>query len=107
MCRRRQVRNVYLKCGHGENLPEEIIPCEQSNCRFSPFHPANCRPPTCHQTCWQYRRFPEQYCTTSSMSLLFLRADICNDSPQHRRVLPFLLTGYAVPPLKNPLSSHH
>ncbi|PBK70085.1 hypothetical protein ARMSODRAFT_1018192 [Armillaria solidipes] len=23
MCRRRQVRNVYLRCGHAENLPEE------------------------------------------------------------------------------------
>ncbi|PBK92130.1 hypothetical protein ARMGADRAFT_900126, partial [Armillaria gallica] len=49
--------NVYLRCGHAENL----VPCEQANCKFSPFHPANCRPPSCHQTCWQYRRYPEQY----------------------------------------------
>ncbi|KAK0457951.1 uncharacterized protein EV420DRAFT_402680 [Desarmillaria tabescens] len=25
MCRRRQVRNVYTRCGHAVNLPEEIV----------------------------------------------------------------------------------
>ncbi|KAK0193091.1 hypothetical protein F5146DRAFT_531236 [Armillaria mellea] len=61
MCRRRQVRNIYLRCGHTFNLPEEIIQCEQSNCKFSLFHSSHCKPPICLQTCWQYRRYPEQY----------------------------------------------
>ncbi|KAK0489713.1 hypothetical protein EDD18DRAFT_1186623, partial [Armillaria luteobubalina] len=61
MCRRRQVRNIYIRCGHAISLPEEYIRCEQSNCKFSLFHPASCKPPACLQTCWQYRRFPEQY----------------------------------------------
>ncbi|KAK0237508.1 hypothetical protein EDD85DRAFT_951692 [Armillaria nabsnona] len=84
MCRRRHVRNVYLRCGHAINLPEEIvrlithsltaltvprahiyhplqIRCEQSNCKFSFFHPASCKPPACQQTCWQHLRYPEQY----------------------------------------------
>ncbi|KAK0210082.1 hypothetical protein DFS33DRAFT_1402003 [Desarmillaria ectypa] len=55
------VRNIYLRCGHAVNLPEETVVCEQSNCKFSPFHPASCRPPSCQKTCWQYRRYPEQY----------------------------------------------
>ncbi|KAK0203361.1 hypothetical protein DFS33DRAFT_1330506 [Desarmillaria ectypa] len=61
MCRRRQVRNVYTRCGHTVNLPEEIIWCEQLNCKFSLFHPASCKPPDCLRTCWQYLRYPEQY----------------------------------------------
>ncbi|KAK0489725.1 hypothetical protein EDD18DRAFT_577349 [Armillaria luteobubalina] len=61
MCRRRHVRNVYLRCGHTINLPEQIVRCEESNCRFSLFHPQDCRPPTCLRTCWQYLRYPEQY----------------------------------------------
>ncbi|PBK64001.1 hypothetical protein ARMSODRAFT_893478, partial [Armillaria solidipes] len=52
-----RVRNVYIRCGHAVSL----IRCEESNCRFSLFHPANCKPPACLRTCWQYRRFPEQY----------------------------------------------
>ncbi|PBK87995.1 hypothetical protein ARMGADRAFT_438654 [Armillaria gallica] len=61
MCHRRQVRNVYIRCDHAVNLPEEYIRCEQSNCKFSLFHPAKCKPPACLRICWQYRRFPEQY----------------------------------------------
>ncbi|PBK91109.1 hypothetical protein ARMGADRAFT_1111058 [Armillaria gallica] len=60
MCRRRQVRNIYTRCGHAYTLPEEYIQCEQSNCKFSLFHPASCKPPACLRTCW-HRRFPEQY----------------------------------------------
>ncbi|PBK64008.1 hypothetical protein ARMSODRAFT_941596 [Armillaria solidipes] len=56
-----RVRNVYIRCGHAFSLPEEFIRCEQSNCKFSLFHRASCKPPACLQTCWQYRRFPEQY----------------------------------------------
>ncbi|KAK0457908.1 uncharacterized protein EV420DRAFT_1545228, partial [Desarmillaria tabescens] len=61
MCRRRQVRNVYLQCGHAVNLPEIYIRCEESNCKFSIFHPASCKAPACLRTCWQYHRYPEQY----------------------------------------------
>ncbi|PBK91100.1 hypothetical protein ARMGADRAFT_1166657 [Armillaria gallica] len=61
MCRRRHVRNVYLRCGHTVNLPEEIIRCEKANCKFSLFHPASCKPLVCLRTCWQYLRYPEQY----------------------------------------------
>ncbi|KAK0193093.1 hypothetical protein F5146DRAFT_1042881 [Armillaria mellea] len=61
MCRRRHVRNFYLRCRHAIDLPEEIIRCDQSDCKFSLFHPATCKPPVCSQTCWQYLRFPEQY----------------------------------------------
>ncbi|SJK98985.1 uncharacterized protein ARMOST_02266 [Armillaria ostoyae] len=61
MCRRRQVVNVYIRCGHTINLPEEVIRCEQPNCKFSLFHPPSCRPPACLRTCWQYLRYPEQY----------------------------------------------
>ncbi|PBK79051.1 hypothetical protein ARMGADRAFT_951421, partial [Armillaria gallica] len=57
----RSVRNVYLRCGHAINLPEEIVRCEDSNCKFSLFHSESCTPPTCLQTCWQYHRYPEQY----------------------------------------------
>ncbi|KAK0443823.1 hypothetical protein EV421DRAFT_2035266, partial [Armillaria borealis] len=39
MCRRRHVRNVYLRCRHTINLPEQIVRCEESNCKFSHFHP--------------------------------------------------------------------
>ncbi|PBK79037.1 hypothetical protein ARMGADRAFT_951439, partial [Armillaria gallica] len=58
------VRNVYLECGHAINLVRPLhfdVRCEDSNCKFSPFHPENCKPPTCLQTCWQYHRYPEQY----------------------------------------------
>ncbi|KAK0494416.1 hypothetical protein EDD18DRAFT_1174090 [Armillaria luteobubalina] len=61
MCRRRHVRNVYLRCGHTVNLPEDIIQCKETHCKFSLFHPASCRPPVCQRTCWQYLRYPEQY----------------------------------------------
>ncbi|PBK64029.1 hypothetical protein ARMSODRAFT_893574, partial [Armillaria solidipes] len=37
------------------------IQCEQSNCKFSPFHPASCKTPVCQRTCWQYLRYPERY----------------------------------------------
>ncbi|KAK0220556.1 hypothetical protein IW262DRAFT_1034650 [Armillaria fumosa] len=61
MCRRRHVRNIYVRCGHAFNLPEEIIQCEQSKCKFSLFHSAGCKPPICLRTCWQYLRYPEQH----------------------------------------------
>ncbi|KAF9033028.1 hypothetical protein BDZ89DRAFT_1063086 [Hymenopellis radicata] len=47
MCCLRQVRNVYTQCGHGVTLPDEMITCENSNCRWSPFHPLTCKPPSC------------------------------------------------------------
>ncbi|KAF9018508.1 hypothetical protein BDZ89DRAFT_1210186, partial [Hymenopellis radicata] len=56
-----RVRNLYTKCGHGETLPDEMIYCENSKCRFSPFHPAACKPPNCLKTCQQYKTFPQQY----------------------------------------------
>ncbi|PBK91040.1 hypothetical protein ARMGADRAFT_933245, partial [Armillaria gallica] len=37
------------------------IRCEQSNCKFSLFHPASCKSPACQRTCWQYLRYPEQH----------------------------------------------
>ncbi|KAF9017314.1 hypothetical protein BDZ89DRAFT_961193, partial [Hymenopellis radicata] len=37
------------------------IYCEDSRCRWSPFHPINCTPPRCLRTCQQYKKFPEQY----------------------------------------------
>ncbi|KAF8076607.1 hypothetical protein FPV67DRAFT_423778 [Lyophyllum atratum] len=54
MCYWRRVRNVYKKCGHGVTLPDEEIRCDLVNCKFSPAHPKDCRPPQCLQTCWQY-----------------------------------------------------
>ncbi|KAG2040325.1 hypothetical protein BDR03DRAFT_949643 [Suillus americanus] len=62
MCCWRHVRNVYLRCGHAFNLPDELITCDSSRCKFSPNHPATCLPPTCKQTCAQYRQYPQQYC---------------------------------------------
>ncbi|KAG7441166.1 uncharacterized protein BT62DRAFT_832797, partial [Guyanagaster necrorhizus] len=56
-----RVRNIYLRCGHSITLPEQIIQCEESTCKFSIFHPESCKPPGCLKTCWQYRRYPEQY----------------------------------------------
>ncbi|KAG7441202.1 uncharacterized protein BT62DRAFT_909053 [Guyanagaster necrorhizus] len=47
------VRNVYLRCGHTVNLPEETTECEDANCKFSSFHPGNCKPPACLRTCWK------------------------------------------------------
>ncbi|KAN0075560.1 hypothetical protein V8E55_011583 [Tylopilus felleus] len=61
MCRWRHVRNVYLACGHAFTLPEELIVCENRNCKFSPNHPRDCVAPKCKQTCWQYRQYPQQY----------------------------------------------
>ncbi|TRM56997.1 hypothetical protein BD626DRAFT_412681 [Schizophyllum amplum] len=61
MCRFRRVRNVFLRCGHAESLPDQLIECESTTCKFSPNHPPTCRPPTCTKTCWQYRQYPEQY----------------------------------------------
>ncbi|KAI0346808.1 hypothetical protein BDW22DRAFT_1321515, partial [Trametopsis cervina] len=37
------------------------IKCESTTCKFSPVHPPDCVPPSCSQTCWQYRQYPEQY----------------------------------------------
>ncbi|KAJ8077769.1 hypothetical protein PM082_002202 [Marasmius tenuissimus] len=59
MCRRRFVRNIYTQCGHALNLPEKIISCSSSRCKFSPEHPPDCY--DCKKTCWQYHQFPEQY----------------------------------------------
>ncbi|PBK63992.1 hypothetical protein ARMSODRAFT_893573, partial [Armillaria solidipes] len=57
-----RVRNVYIRCGHAVSLVRtSFIRCEESNCRFSLFHSASCKPPACLRTCWQYCRFPEQY----------------------------------------------
>ncbi|KZT29273.1 hypothetical protein NEOLEDRAFT_587162 [Neolentinus lepideus HHB14362 ss-1] len=61
MCFYRRVRNVYLRCGHAINLPEEEIKCDSVRCKFSPNHPSTCVPPSCTQTCWQYHQFPQQY----------------------------------------------
>ncbi|KAK0464845.1 hypothetical protein IW261DRAFT_1163930 [Armillaria novae-zelandiae] len=83
MCRRRQVRNVYLRCGHAFNLPEEIIQCEESKCKFSLFHSSHCKPPVCLRTCWQYLQL--------SLSGTVL--------PYHQPVLPFLRLGDAIPVL--------
>ncbi|KAE9408976.1 hypothetical protein BT96DRAFT_985298 [Gymnopus androsaceus JB14] len=33
------VRNMYLKCGHAVNLPEQEVSCENVRCKFSPFIP--------------------------------------------------------------------
>ncbi|KAJ7192511.1 hypothetical protein GGX14DRAFT_480002 [Mycena pura] len=57
MCRWRQVRNLYLRCGHSEGL----IKCASTHCKFSPNHPAHCVPPSCTRTCNQYHLFPERY----------------------------------------------
>ncbi|KAG1778344.1 hypothetical protein EV702DRAFT_1095817, partial [Suillus placidus] len=57
----RHVRNVYLRCGHTFNIPDESIVCDDSRCKFSPNHPATCLPPTCKSTCRQYRQYPQQY----------------------------------------------
>ncbi|PBK91095.1 hypothetical protein ARMGADRAFT_933202, partial [Armillaria gallica] len=97
------VRNVYLRCGHTVNLPEEIIRCEQSTCRFSLFHPADCKPPACLKTCWQYRRYPEQYCMDSKASgVLAFPADMFSSSP-HQFVLPQLLSAIPRWQLKHPV----
>ncbi|KIY61708.1 hypothetical protein CYLTODRAFT_405354 [Cylindrobasidium torrendii FP15055 ss-10] len=61
MCRLRQVRNIYLQCGHGVTESDVMVQCENSKCRFSPFHPTSCKQPRCRQTCIQYHSFPEQY----------------------------------------------
>ncbi|KAJ6577811.1 hypothetical protein B0H19DRAFT_910410, partial [Mycena capillaripes] len=56
------VRNVYLRCGHAENL----VKCTSNRCKFSPNHPSNCVPPACSQTCNQYHLYPEHYSTPSN-----------------------------------------
>ncbi|KAJ7671297.1 hypothetical protein DFH06DRAFT_1320089 [Mycena polygramma] len=61
MCRWRQVRNLYLRCGHHENLPPVEVKCISPRCKFSPNHPAGCVPPSCTRTCVQYHLYPEQY----------------------------------------------
>ncbi|KII89468.1 hypothetical protein PLICRDRAFT_41129 [Plicaturopsis crispa FD-325 SS-3] len=61
MCRWRQVCHVYLQCGHMVNVPDVLIQCDSRNCKFSPNHPADCKPPSCTRTCAQYRGYPEQY----------------------------------------------
>ncbi|KAJ7041917.1 hypothetical protein C8F04DRAFT_1077735 [Mycena alexandri] len=61
MCRWRHVRNLYLRCGHAENLPPVEVKCGSTHCKFSPNHPARCAPPSCSRTCNQYHLFPEQY----------------------------------------------
>ncbi|KIY46258.1 hypothetical protein FISHEDRAFT_47616 [Fistulina hepatica ATCC 64428] len=55
------VRNVFLRCGHAQNLPDQMIYCDSETCKFSPRHPPNCTPPKCRGTCWQYRQYPEQH----------------------------------------------
>ncbi|KAJ7721463.1 hypothetical protein B0H16DRAFT_366423 [Mycena metata] len=78
MCRWRHVRKLYLRCGHAENsLPTEVCldspprptqftdllkaKCSNAKCKFSLSHPADCVPPLCRTTCFQYHGFPEQY----------------------------------------------
>ncbi|KAF7775897.1 hypothetical protein Agabi119p4_4290 [Agaricus bisporus var. burnettii] len=61
MCYWRRVRNVYKRCGHAQNMQDEEIKCDLMKCRFSPAHPAECQPPICKETCWQYRQYPQQY----------------------------------------------
>ncbi|TFK45072.1 hypothetical protein BDQ12DRAFT_674085 [Crucibulum laeve] len=60
MCKWRQVRDIYVRCGHTYALPDELIPCVDRFCKFSETHPRDCGP-NCRTTCWQYRQFPEQY----------------------------------------------
>ncbi|KAI0062147.1 hypothetical protein BV25DRAFT_1826013 [Artomyces pyxidatus] len=59
MCHFRRVKNIYMMCGHTQDLKEEIIVCADAHCKFSPRHPKNCF--DCKHTCWQYRQYPEQY----------------------------------------------
>ncbi|KAF8209324.1 hypothetical protein K438DRAFT_1810843 [Mycena galopus ATCC 62051] len=61
MCRWRHVRNIYLRCGHAENLPPVEVKCSSTHCKFSPNHPAGCVPPSCSTRCNQYHLFPEHY----------------------------------------------
>ncbi|KAI4520633.1 hypothetical protein K523DRAFT_350796 [Schizophyllum commune Tattone D] len=61
MCHWRRVQNVYQRCGHVENMPEEMIECGSSRCKFSAYHPPTCQPPSCTKTCLQYRTYPEHY----------------------------------------------
>ncbi|KIP02804.1 hypothetical protein PHLGIDRAFT_20396 [Phlebiopsis gigantea 11061_1 CR5-6] len=42
-------------------MPEQIIPCDGTNCIFSPNHPSDCSGSTCKKKCWQYRQPSEQY----------------------------------------------
>ncbi|KAJ7721172.1 hypothetical protein DFH07DRAFT_858037 [Mycena maculata] len=53
MCYWRQVRNLYIQCGHAVNLVDEEIKCDLVRCRFSPVHPKNCAGQACIRTCWQ------------------------------------------------------
>ncbi|KAJ7207165.1 hypothetical protein GGX14DRAFT_366587 [Mycena pura] len=61
MCRWRHVRNIYLRCGHAENLPSTEIKCESARCKFSPNHPEHCVRPHCKSTCKEHHLFPEHY----------------------------------------------
>ncbi|TFK65173.1 hypothetical protein BDN72DRAFT_773705, partial [Pluteus cervinus] len=55
------VRNVYLRCGHADNMVRIVVQCDDPQCIFSTSHPPTCGGPSCRQTCWQYRQYPEQY----------------------------------------------
>ncbi|KAJ7071796.1 hypothetical protein B0H15DRAFT_87495 [Mycena belliarum] len=46
MCRWRQVRHIYRRCGHAETLPPVEIQCGSTHCKFSPNHPRGCVPPS-------------------------------------------------------------
>ncbi|KAF8228968.1 hypothetical protein L208DRAFT_1288899, partial [Tricholoma matsutake] len=37
------------------------VRCTSANCKFSPYHDPNCKPPSCTKTCAQYRAYPEQH----------------------------------------------
>ncbi|KAF8803019.1 hypothetical protein BYT27DRAFT_6748074 [Phlegmacium glaucopus] len=56
-----RVCNIYLRCGHRIQQPDEHILCASPRCKFSPNHSPLCTPPACTQTCTQFRRSPEQY----------------------------------------------
>ncbi|OJA20032.1 hypothetical protein AZE42_04459 [Rhizopogon vesiculosus] len=81
MCSWRHVRNVYLRCGHALNLPDELIACDRPSCRFSPNHPRTCVPPICKETCLQYRQFPQQYC-----KLIMTIPRLASSHPHDRRL---------------------
>ncbi|KZT33021.1 hypothetical protein SISSUDRAFT_993506 [Sistotremastrum suecicum HHB10207 ss-3] len=45
---------------HG-NLTRAQLQCDNRYCKFSTTHPADCVPPNCTRTCWQYRQYPQIY----------------------------------------------
>ncbi|KAF8351608.1 hypothetical protein F5887DRAFT_938319, partial [Amanita rubescens] len=69
MCTWRRVRNLYKRCGHAVNLPDEEIKCSSATCKFSPAHPKECAPPMCTATCWQYRLFPRTVFSPSGQTV--------------------------------------